>query len=92
MIRHLWLLALFCTPAFADEDAYHQCILTYQRQAKEGQAVYLIEQACNKLHNEGSFLFEREKAYYRCLLENLPGVEHSFAVQKIRSACNEINN
>jgi len=88
MNRLLWLLALLSLPSFADSDAYYQCILDYQKQAKEGQAVFLIEQACNKLHNEGSFLFDREKAYYQCLLDNLPGVENPMAVQKIRSACN----
>jgi hypothetical protein len=92
MKRYLWPLVLLSTPAFADRDSYHQCILDYQRQAKEGQAVYLIEQACNKLHYQEAFLFSREKEYYQCLLDNLPGVEHSAAVQKIRSVCNMKSN
>lgn len=96
MSRRSWLallLLLCCTwaVAFSDsEDEYSRCILQYQKQAKENQAAMLIAQACNKLHNEGGFLFDREKAYYQCLLDNLPGVRNSIAVQKIRSACNQL--
>lgn len=87
-----WLVVPLCPLAFATErDDYHRCILQYQRLAKEGQAVFLIEQACNKLFNEGAFLLRKEKAYYQCLLDNLPGVENAFAVQKIRSVCNELS-
>jgi len=88
MNRILWLLAVLSLPSLADSDAYHQCILDYVKQAKESQAAYLIEQACNKLHNDGNYLFEKEKAYHQCLLDNLPGVENTMAVQKIRSTCN----
>lgn len=84
-------LAVDGNAAFAGRQ-YDQCLLQTLRGSHNGAATALINDACDRLYNNGSLMSPRDQAYYVCVLQNVPGVESSSAAQQIASACRRQNS
>lgn len=87
----LMMVSTTCMAFDSDTEAYQECVLAYQKGAKTELSAQLIEQSCNQIHLNGTYLLSAEKKYHRCIVEKMPGVETDAATLKVRSICSDLS-